>query len=495
MLRDFHEATAESLSGRYDVCVMGTGPAGMTVAMEVANAGGRVLLLEAGGLQPTNDSQSVYQGTSVGDVDYQYHIATARLRYFGGTSMHWAGLCGMFDEIDFEQRPVFGLPGWPISRAEVYTFQERAKEILGIEGWDLDARSRDIWNTDRFVGRRLANEPPRRFGTEFRDVIASHERIDCLYHANAVDMTLSESGDRVTGVTVRGYGPQQHEVSAERFVVAFGALETPRFLLNARSQMPNGIGNQNDMVGRTFMEHFMLSFGRVIPTDSEAWSRFDRDSTGFHLAAEGLRGRNISNCRVDIGTSPGTRYYGRTAFLKEARRDLICRFGRTRAAAQSADPGFRCPGDGTTSTIGEHLPNLQSRVGLDESQVDRFGNRRLYLAYNLRDDDRRSIRETAIELGKEFASTDVGRLRVAEDVLAGTTNVGVHAHHMGTTRMSASPKDGVVDTDCKVHGIDNLYIGGSSVFATGGAVNPTFTLVSLAVRLGKHLSDRIGRTY
>src|SRR5438128_67288 len=135
MLFDFNEAWTRISTVRYDVCICGTGPAGITTARRLATRGKRILLLEGGDLSYTDMSQELYKGASIGRQ--YWHVQSGRLRFFGGTSNHWSGRCGVFDPIDFEDRKYFGLPGWPISRQLLMNYLDDAREILDITGADL----------------------------------------------------------------------------------------------------------------------------------------------------------------------------------------------------------------------------------------------------------------------------------------------------------------------------------------------------------------------
>src|SRR5690242_18810620 len=135
MLYDFNEASDRLNAEKYDICICGTGPAGVTVARRAAAKGARVLLIEGGDLTYTEESQLLYEGKSIGK-NY-WHVSSGRLRFFGGASNHWSGRCGVFDSIDFEQRPYYEMPGWPIGREEILAHLEDAKDILDIGGMDL----------------------------------------------------------------------------------------------------------------------------------------------------------------------------------------------------------------------------------------------------------------------------------------------------------------------------------------------------------------------
>ncbi|GGY41866.1 GMC oxidoreductase [Parvularcula lutaonensis] len=495
MLRDFGTVEPGSLSGPYDLCVAGTGPAGMTVALKVAAAGGRVLLLEGGGLGPTPESRAVYEGRNVGTVPYG-HIETCRLRQFGGTSGHWAGRCAIFDRVDFEQRDIFDLPGWPISYDETYRHLDEAKSILDIPDAELTLEPATPWAEGPFRIGAYAMSPPTRFGVKYKAELEASGNIDCLYNANVTDLRLDENGERISAVVITGYDGREEIVEAAEFVIAFGAMENARFLLNANTQRTEGLGNQNDMVGRTFMEHFNVDFGKVLTTDERFWSEFveeDGRTPPLMPTVAKMQDADIGNGIITMISAAQQRYYGRLAPYREARRAIICGVKPLRARVQENDSSLTCKDEYFIGTLTEQVPNRESRILVDPDDRDQFGKPKLLLQYEVTDQDWKTIESHAFELGKLLAGKDIARLRVREGLLDRTIGVGAHCHHMGTTRMSDDAKDGVVDKDCRVHGIPNLYMAGASVFPTGGGVNPTLTLVSLAVRLGEHLNAKAGR--
>ena len=495
MLLDFKAAPSEAFAGPWDLCVIGTGPAGMTVARAVAQEGGRVLLLEAGAIGPTAESQSIYEGKSVGSVNYS-GVQRYRLRQFGGTSMHWAGRCALFDPIDFENRDIFGMPGWPISYQETYRHLSAAKDILDITGQPLQEDEFEEWTDKRFRIAPFAYSPPTRFGTKYKDEIAQSEAITCLYNANATDLEISEDRSRAERVVLAGYDGRRETVAADRFVVALGGMETPRFLLNSRDADGMALGNETDWVGRTFMEHFQCHFGVYAATNEAFWSKFVNTSgrgKGKPLlpSFETMRQKGIANGTLSIHPAAKKKFFGRMAPLRKMRRDVYCSVPRLKANVQASGGDLTCDGEGYFGSLLEHLPNRDSRVLVDKDSLDPFGKPRIMLKYEISDADRHTIRTLGIEVGKAFAEQGIGRVRVFDSVLDGAPDVEAHAHHMGTTRMAATAQYGVVDPNCRLFTKENVYVAGSSVFSTGGGVNPTLTLVSLALRLGEHLSAQV----
>jgi choline dehydrogenase-like flavoprotein len=487
MLFDFNEAWSRVTERQYDVCICGTGPAGITTARKLAAYGKNVLLLEGGGLSYSDESQDHYRGVNVGR---NFWLETSRLRYFGGTSNHWSGLCALLEPITFGPHNYLGLPGWPISYQEVLSRIDEAREILDIVGKDLTPSKQPGFPSpwfDRFVGA-ISAPTPTRFGEKYGPEIRASERIDAFNNANVVDLKLSNDLSRVQHIQVQNYNSVRSEVSAARYVLALGAIENARTLLNANGQIPTGIGNHSGMVGRCFMEHLNVTLGRFLPTDPEFWKV---DSISLVPTEEFMRREDIGSGAVDFDphvSAFALRHGGRLGPLKDFVQETGC-FSPALMALARQIVDFDCPGDGWIRTLIEQQPNPDSRVSLANS-VDTFGLRRVQMNWQLSERDLRTIRTLAIETAKEMARLNRARVQLAPYILDPSLEIpcDTHAHHMGTTRMSADPRYGVVDENCKVHEIQNLYIAGSSVYSTGGGRNPTLTIVLLALRLADFLN-------
>ncbi len=485
MIIDLNAAETTPFDGVYDVCVCGSGPAGMTVAREAAARGLRVLLLEGGGFDLSEPSQEIYQAKSVGSLVY-YGVETCRLRMFGGTSGHWAGRCAILDEIDFEARDIWGgLPGWPISHREAYRRLDDARDILDIADLSLAARREPHWKSSRLSPSGYARSAPTRFGEKFRGELAASKGVTASLNANVVSLELSDDGRAVAAVEIADWRDRRFKIAARQTVLAFGSLENARFLLNMGALKNAPIGDQGGFVGRCFMEHFDIVLGRFTAEHSAIWRR---DSALSVTLAPGIaRGRGLGSAVVALTPNGEPRHFGRLAPLRKVVNDIECALGSSDAR------GSICAGDGVATDIIEQIPNPDSRVALDPSTKDRFGHFRIGVDWRLSGQDVKTISGLAEEVGKAIAEQDIGRFRIADEILAGAPEPGFHCHQMGTTRMAADPKFGVVDGDCRVHGMRNLYIAGSSVFSTGGGANPTTTIVALALRLGEHLARVIGR--
>jgi choline dehydrogenase-like flavoprotein len=238
----------------FDVCVIGAGPAGITLARRLAAAGAAVALMEAGGLEISAESQDAYAGRNVG-LDY-YDLDVARLRYFGGTSNHWGGMCRNLDPDDFTPHPWHPLSGWPISKTDLDPYRAETRDILELSH-PVAKRKGDPTQAPDPAGARLLDfpdedfgqatprlrhvsfrySPPVRFGEKYRAEIAASGRLRLGLNANLVDLRLDEDHGAVTAAVFRSYDPADpgFTVAARFYALCAGGIENPRILLNARS--------------------------------------------------------------------------------------------------------------------------------------------------------------------------------------------------------------------------------------------------------------------
>ena len=487
MFFDLQAGVSAITRGNYDVCVCGSGPAGITVARELAAGGKRVALLEAGGIEFTEQSQSHYAGTESGLSTYNSALRGSRLRYFGGTSNHWTGLCGIFSESDFWPKRYHELPGWPITRSEVLSHLANASEILDLATPDFSAKPFGDVNHSGFELPGLATSPPTRFNAKYRKEIADSRNIDLFVNANLVDLHLDGAGGalpKIDHVVASNYRKESAKLVAKRFVLALGTVENARMLLNANKQAPTGIGNHSGFVGRCYMEHLNVQIGRFVTRKAENLipkngAVSPREST--------VRLLNVGNGFLTLHANASPQEAGRLGPVRGVLRKAACEFDTVRDFARRFKD-FDCAGEGVINSLLEQAPDPNNRITLS-NDADEFGLKRVHLHWVLSDADRRSVRTLGFELAKTLLELDVARVQLSDFIIDPRKEIEVwpHAHQMGTTRMAADPRFGVVDADCRVHGVSNLYMAGSSVFPTGGGINPTLTIVMLSVRLAKHL--------
>jgi len=554
-----------------DICIIGAGAAGITLAHEFAGQAVRVSVLESGGLEYDTDSHDLNIGQNIGRPYFPLEVA--RLRYFGGTTNHWGGICRPFNDIDFEARPWVPHSGWPFRKAELQPYYERARVVCNVPSaqWSADYWvRRDQFAALRFAGNRLETRvaqvvpsAERRFALNYRKELEQAANLTIYLHANLTDLEANEASRVVTEANVACLAGNRFKVKAKQFILAASGIENPRLLLLSNRRHPAGLGNQHDQVGRYFMEHPRLVTGILLPTNPRtslglyAEHRTQGGMIGGYVALseETLRREQILDVQMDLGPVYDPAYLAcvdaveseDVASLKTLLRafrsretpddflrhlsnvvnDLTTSLDHTVTATPvplpkpevisqvwQADPAertsFLCGLFGDIASAAytemfatlpldhievttriEQTPNPDSRVTLGPER-DRLGLNRVRLNWQLTSLDKRSMIRALEILGAEAGRAGIGRVQITlseDDAWPETLRGGWHL--MGTTRMSDDPRQGVVDRNCQVHGISNLFVAGSSVFPTAGSATPTLTLVSLAIRLADYLKGRM----
>lgn len=497
MLIDAHDLQpGHVLEG--DVVIVGAGACGITLAHLLARAGAEVVLLEGGGKQYTQSSQDLYQGPAEGTClePGSAYLSATRLRYLGGTTNHWAGWCRPLDPVDFERRDWIADSGWPIAYEEFEAHIPAAAAILETlpfpESPDPDYGAWSLFDRSTIAVKRIFHfSPPVRFRLKYGRELETSDRIRLVLEANVLNLRLEPEGGRVAAVEAASQPGRPFTARGRLVVLAAGGIENARLLLASNDVRRRGLGNEHDLVGRFFMDHPHRRLGTVLlwepPPDLRAY-RSPKDDSQRRMPTIALS--------EDYRRRQGL--LGASLQLVQRQRadpddDLVRAIAGLRALAEETPEPERRPLEAIVNIRAEQSPNRESRVRLDED-VDRFGLPRARLDWRLADQDLRTLTETARVMGAELARTGVGRLRALidpEDPWRGTVG---GEHHLGTTRMAASPRAGVVDSNCRLFDVDNLYVAGSSVFPTAGYVNPTFSLVTLAVRLARHLQERLSRS-
>ena len=490
MIYDF-TSDKDKLLDNYDACICGAGAAGITIALQLSAAGKSVLLLEAGGINYTPESQEKYNGSASG-VWNDYPLGSTRLRFLGGTTNHWAGRCKPFLEFDFENHLDFGhgLPGWPISFAEVNKYLDPALDILDVDpATGLSVSFDTKLKSKSYEPDFDAKSAPTRFGQKYKDTIASDPNIALFLNANVVDLA-SESKGSLSHVLVLDYAMEERKIKASNYIVAMGAIENARMLLLSDKTYKNGPGNGGDMIGRCFMEHYNVEMGEFMP-DPKAWQ--GREGMSFYPTVEFMKDSNVggSNVMLRILGEEGTVQSGRLGPIRQIIQDLACEYDLSEELQFLVK--HTCGGSGVVTTLTEQSPNKASRVSLTDD-LDAFKLRKAHLHIEMSEFDKSTIRKLAKRMASDIADLGIGRMKLPDYILDESKDIvsWPHAHHMGTTRMAESEEFGVVDSNSKVFGVDNLYMAGASVFSTGGGNNPTLPLVQLSLRLADHLLENLG---
>ncbi len=495
-----------------DICIIGAGAAGISVAVEWLSTSCKVILLEGGGFEYEDRVQELYSGKTTGQP--YYPLKSARLHYFGGTTGHWGGMCSIFDPITFQKRDWINDSGWPMTQEDLMPYYERAHNNLDIgicdfnlENWQKKDPSLESLPLDKnfFWSKVWRYSTPTRFGTKYKDIIAQSKNIHLYTYANVVDIKANENLSAVQEVTVKNYEGKTHKVKAKYFVLACCSIQNARILLASNKQSQNGLGNDNDTVGRYFMENAEVRTGELWLNEKSALKLYmlrpPRVKAEIAMTAKKQAELKVSNgiiSMIPLLWGKNIPPLIKTWAAEDPRKNLKTISEAYESAKESKISRFlnsKMYNAFQLVTRMEQVPNPSSRVTLD-TELDELGMPRAMLHWQFTSMESRSLRKIMEVLGQQVGVAGIGRVRLHEQLRdkndpSMPANTSPGWHHQGTTRMSEDPKKGVVDANCKVHGIENLFAAGSSCFPNGGAVNPTLSIVALSIRLADHIKTKM----
>jgi choline dehydrogenase-like flavoprotein len=535
----------DSLSA--DIAIVGAGAAGITLALELIGSGRTVVLAESGGLEEEPPTQALYAG-SVEDERLHSPPDRYRQRRFGGTTTIWGGRCMPFDTIDFEQRDYVPHSGWPIGLPQLLPFYERASLLCEAgpyaytAGEAFGTRAREIidgFASPHFTTDRLERfSCPTNFAARYGHRLRKAANVRVLLHANLVEIVLGDAAERVDHLLLRSLAGRTLRLRARHYVIAAGGLETARLLLASSRQRPGGIGNDHDVVGRYYMCHLAGTIGalRIERPRSAVHHGYQVSDEGIYCRRRFALDEDVQR-RLGLGNFIARLHHPRitdpahlSAMLSllflakplipyEYARRLIgeqptsvgdwlrhvanvltgpfdaatfaWHMVRDRILAERKFPSIIIQSKANLFSLdfhAEQFPNPESRVSLDPA-TDPLGVPRIRIDWRYGSGDVHSVRGALRLLATDFATAGVGTLVYDPgSVEAEMTRYGAYGgHHIGTARMGTDPRSSVVDANCRLHSVDNLYLAGSATFPTSSQANPTMTIVALALRLAGHL--------
>ncbi|OYR41993.1 GMC family oxidoreductase [Halorubrum sp. Ib24] len=516
-----------------DVCVVGAGPAGALVADRLA-ADREVVVLDAGprfdpadrlarqerAIRPSYDRPDVWGGGGERDAysnagERFYPLNHARVKGVGGSTLHWQGMVMRLHEDDFASETARGVGAdWPIDYADLRPYYAEAERELGVAGASdnpyappreephpmpafepsysdsLFAEACEELGIDMHSVPNARNSEPYDdrsacvgYGT-CQPVCPAGAKYDATVHAERAEergatvidrapvQRLEHDADRVTAAVYATPDGEEHRQAADAFVVACGGVETPRLLLLSESDdYPDGLANSSGTVGKFFMDHLFAGVGGTLDEPTR------QNHVGFYTSA-----CDQFYDEADAQTAPFKLEFFNYAGPSPVEMALTGDDWGDALLDRLRD------GYGTHVAMGglvEQLPRSDSYVTLDSDRTDGHGNPVPEIHWRVGD---RALR--TIERANEIQRSVLEELGADIEWVAGPDATGPAYHHMGTTRMSDDPEAGVVDADCRTHDLDNCWIASSSVFPTGGAMNPTLTIAALALRVADDVERR-----
>jgi len=507
----------------FDLCVVGTGAAGLAIASEMLGAPLSVVLVESGGLDFEPPTQSLYD-VAISGLPHP-GSTEGRFRILGGSTTKWGGQALPLMPSDFEQRDWVRNSGWPISFEDLQPYYERACRFLQVDRFNFD---RDLFAYLRTRQPSFDREhlwyhfskwsPIANLRERYVPCIRASKNITLLLHANLMQIDLAEGRNRVDSIEVRSLQGRKATLRAKAFVLCVGGIETARLLLVNDRQVPTGIGNECDLVGRFFQDHPSAFVGWLNSSNpartQQVFNVFHKRGLKYSVRCTATPEWQRDHKTLNI--SMGATFVQDGSSLQDAKdvyvalrqgqftADLPHKLMRTLLRPASALlPAYHYFVRGRTFTpaarmrIGvtsEQEPNPESRILLSDA-TDKLGMRRADVRWKLTDLTLHTIRQFARTLSEEFRRASLGEIAletwVLEDSSDWTNHVTDQYHHVGTARMHDSPRQGVVDRNCRVHGVTNLFIGSSAVFPTSGHSNPTLTIIALSIRMADRLRNAL----
>jgi choline dehydrogenase-like flavoprotein len=532
------------------VCIIGAGAAGITLACELDGSGLQVLLLEAGGLRADAALTDYYGGSASPP-----HPDPTQFRrtIFGGTTGIWGGRCVAYDPVDLLRREHVPNSGWPIGYEELARYYPRAMSYCDAGEFDftIGTSLRDPAPTiggftgdENILADRIERYSwPTNFGTRYRKKMEGSRNVTAVLGARCLRLIKAGGEDRIAAAELIDGAGRRRTVQAHIFILATGGIEVPRLLLLSDTE-GGGFGNQGDALGRYYMCHFENTVGRIVPRATKVAFEFERTIDGVYcrrqlrFTPEALERHRLLNMAFRLhfpnysDASHGSSvmsgiYLAKSMLIPEYRAILqhstdsppapmaahlrnvalglpqLLKFGGDWLfkiqLAQRKLPYTLVPNaDGSypLEFNSEQIPLASNRVTLADD-VDRHRLRRVRVTWRVSEEDADAafrgfllLRESLNRSGACELQFDDRELR---ERLGRSMPLG--GHHIGTARMATSPREGVVDGNCAVFGLPNLFVASSAVFPTSSHANPTLTIVALAVRLATHVKSRLATSF
>lgn len=532
----------------YDLCIIGSGPAGLTVVNEMKNSGLKIAVLESGKLKNTEHFDRLRRVVSKGIKIKEY----SRERIFGGASTTWSGLSSHLDVIDFEERSYVPFSGWPISRDELMSYYKKAADNYGFPVWENFQNStlekirakNEIQLNWQLLDEKifLAASPAQNFAKIFHNLF-ENSNIDLYLDATVIKLEGDAAEAKIKEAVIRSSNDREYSIKAKIFVLATGGIENARLLLQSKSLCTQGLGNEHDQVGRYLMNHPKNSYGVVtfqkplkeLPYYFGFLFNNTAGYAGLRLAEKIQKEKTLlnsyvrfeplfpwSNCpgveaiiiivqnlkavmrifqRLKKGRVISLRDYSETgddSELQNIRRNFwqwlgmlalvliyfpkVSRYLTSRILEGNSPPIRKV----RLRNFMEMQPSPDNRVTLSQDR-DVYGQPMPIVTHFCSELDKKSLVALHRCFKEEIRRQGLGEFHSNLEKESKWPIDSDASHHIGTTRMGKDSRTSVVNSDCRVHSVNNLYIAGCSVFPTSGCANPTFTIVALAIRLGEHL--------
>jgi choline dehydrogenase-like flavoprotein len=508
-----------------DVCIIGGGAAGISIAQEFLSANSSVIVLESGDYNYREQTQSLYDFVNIGHPMRSQQGYISRNRYLGGTTNTWHGRCAPLDPIDFTKRSWIPDSGWPISYDDIEPFYKKACKVLQIPEFDsfnFSNWSKYIYDykSNMFDGSINADvytlaDSPIQMRTKYAPLLTESSNIQIILNSNVTEIESDENQSFVKKLIVATLEGNTFFVKAKYFVLTCGGWENARLLLVSRRYNSNGLANDHDIVGRYYMEHPKIRRGKIIPSSKVfksqimLWKRRLNKKgylrLAFKLSENAQKENKLHNHSIELiyphswleSVAASEAILRKLGFSHSAIHKLVKISPQIFGLLEKIEIAqIKMPLQSEYVSLFNHMeqtPNPESRVMLD-NEKDALGVQKLKVKLLISDHEKESMIKFHDIFGNYIKDGDYGTfVSDLPNIREPWDGITDSSHHIGTTRMCENPKKGVVDDNCQVHGINNLFIASSSVFPTGGHANPTFSIVAISLRVADYLKSIVSK--
>jgi hypothetical protein len=454
----------------FPVAIFGSGPAGITTALELEKKNIKCLIIEAGDENYSKTSQEFYKSKIIGDQITE--LSSSRLRQLGGTSGHWGGWSKPMEKYNLEL--------WPLKANDLDFYSKRTSEILGINRQFRKSSLNEFFNLIEFQYSKV------KFADKFKNHIKNSNNILLVLNTQLSHFVGYNNNTEYAACISRDI---EKEVRTKYFILACGGIENSRLLLWTRNKNQEFIDNDLP-IGKYWMNHPWILSGAGVINKQKLKKKLENNFLEYdgvlHFAAkkELIIKKKILSAAIYMNAKEDTKIY------KEIVKDILCvapEYGK-QIARMVFKKDLKC---GNIFMQLEENSTENNKIVLDDEK-DKFGIPMAKLFYKKSKYSLKTAKLFLEEFGNLCRKDDLGRIAIKDNIynLEGFDSLGAY-HHLGGTRMGINKFNSVVNEDLKVHGINNLYVSGSSNFVTGGYTNPTFTIIQFAIRLADKINKRL----
>ncbi len=505
---DFDKTPLSNLDQSFDFTIIGAGVAGILLAVKLSERNKKVLVIESGHFEEDDTRQALNKVEQTGKI--VENAINGRKRAVGGTSIAWGGQSLPFTQLDFDEKGWMANTGWAINLSDLTPYYPVANRFMNIDEWDYkdDIFKRlnyeKINTNEELIYQHFSKWAPQ---PNLRKLYDTHlkQHVTVIYNAVLTKIDLNTEGG-AEKIQISNFKKQQTYIPVKNLILTTGGIETNRILLSNNHQVKHGIGNHSGWLGKCFMDHPCIEIGSVNhPNRYKLQSVFNthiykkrKYSVRLSLTEAAQKAHALVNASALVEfreyENPEDNPYSGLINLRDLRHAVAVKkivknadsYFLTAKALITEGFVYKHKALPRINLMLEQEPTTDSFIGLSNENDD-FGIPKAKIHWTISPKTWQTVNIMATFLKNEFERLSLGKLNIYSHVYPNNPDWATYLtdanHHIGGTRMSATPETGVVDPQLKVWGHDNVYVCSTSVFPTGSHSNPTLTMMALGARL------------